>query len=280
MGILIRVAWLTCVLGGAALVVPAAAATTRPFGAAVCAPDRVSSTSQAAVASAFRERPGVVLRTVADVHRNDKADMTFASRSSLDGAFRIEGRGGDFAFHKTVRQNGSFTLELETSQDKVAFAAGDGAVTVTHGETTITLTPQQATEEDLGRVQRLLADSPAVRLSRVAASALQDSGDDSPEAIAGIVSDAFVGMLTGDPGAPARVARHLTRHLQSGMRRAAVNCYGDYEMSVWNAWLDYGDCLDSFAVWNPVRWACSLRYLVMAESDWFQFMSCIGLNGY
>ena len=42
---------------------------------------------------------------------------------------------------------------------------------------------------------------------------------------------------------------------------------------------DLGDCLDSIAVWDPVRWLCSLRYLVMAESYWFQFLSCIGFSG-
>ena len=31
---------------------------------------------------------------------------------------------------------------------------------------------------------------------------------------------------------------------------------------------------------NPIRWFCSLRYLVMAESYWFEFMSCVGFSGY
>jgi hypothetical protein len=59
-----------------------------------------------------------------------------------------------------------------------------------------------------------------------------------------------------------------------------VDCYYSWENSVNAAWTDYEDCLESINVWNPVRWLCSARWIAMAESYWFQFLSCIGFSGF
>jgi hypothetical protein len=277
MGILVRTAWVASFAAAVVLSAGAATAADR-LAAAACAADGVPAAAPS-ISSGLAGQATARIRKVAQVRRNDKADMTFASGATIDGGFRVEGHGGDLTFRKTVRQNGSFTLELEAPRDHVAITFDNQSLTVERGGTTLTATPQGGAD-DLTRIQQLLADSPAVRLSRVAAAALQDSEDDSPESIAMIISDGLIGMLTGDPAAPGRVGRHLTRHIRSGMLRAAVDCYRDYELSVWNSWLDYEDCLNSFAVWDPIRWGCSLRYLVMAESYWFQFISCLGFSGW
>ena len=280
MGVLVRATGMASFVCAAALVLPTAALADPQLSAAACAPQRVSgSLRPAAALQSSVASPLGVLRRAAQTRRNDKADMTFTSRRTGDGAFQIEGRGGDLTLHKTVRQNGSFRLELETPRDQVTIAFANQSIDVARGNRTLTFIPQAATEEDLAAMQGLLAGSPAIRLSRVAASAVEASEDDSPEAIAVLLSDGFIGMLAGDPGAPSRVARHLTRHVRAGIRKVAVDCYGEYEQQVWNAWLDYEACLESIAVWDPIRWGCSLRYLVMAESYWFQFISCLGFSG-
>ena len=283
MGILCRVTRVAVLACAAALFGGAAVSAAEPFvQAPACRPEAAAIRPAAAqtVQSSYGGAGITVHRVAAQVRRNDKADMTFATSATRDGALQVEGRGGDLLIRKTVRHDGSFTLVLEAPRDRVTIEFANQSVSVARGKTTIALADPQNAENDLARAQRLLSNSPAVRLSRLAAAAVENSEDDSPESSAVLLSDALVGVLTGDVGAPARVARHLSRHVRAGIRKAAMNCYYNYETEVYGAWVDYGDCLDSISVWNPIRWLCSLRYLVMAESSWFEFLSCVGFSGF
>jgi hypothetical protein len=241
---------------------------------ASCKADRLS----AGPPSLTYSKPTLV-RTAAQVSRNKKADLTFATRSTPEGV-EIDGHGGDLAFRKTVRQNGSFTLDLEARHDQVSIDFSGPSVTVKRGKTTVTLGDTRNAEDDLTRVHKLLADSPAIALSRVAAAAVLNSEDDSAESASVLLSDAMIGALTGDPGAPARAAKHLSRHLQARLRKAVADCYGQFESMVWNAFMDYEDCAGTFGIWDPLQYACSLRYFVMAESYWFQFVGCLGVGSF
>jgi hypothetical protein len=222
-------------------------------------------------------RTGIVpLQAAAQVRRNKKADLNFSSRRTREGSVELEGRGGDLAFRKTVNPNGSFTVDLQSSRDKVSIEFTGVAVTVVRGKSRLTLGDMNTTEEDVTKVQRLLADSPAIKLSRIAAAAVMDSEDDSPDSAAVLLTDALVGTLSGDPGAPGRVAKHLSRHVQKGVRKAAIDCYSEFERGVWDAWVDYVDCLNAIDLWNPMQYWCGARYIAMAETRWFGLIGCIG----
>lgn len=278
MGVLERIArplFFTC----AGLLVVSGVSAGPLIPAASCRADDVRAPA-ASTGSQFSSA-GPALRLVSSQpRRNDKAGLTMGSRATSDGV-QIEARGPELSFKKKVRPNGSFSLTLATPRDAVQIEFSGQTVSVTRGAATASLGPSDSLEADLGRIQRLVADSPALRQSRQAAAAIEESEDDSPEASAVLMSDALVGMLTGDLAAPGRVARHLSRHVRAKVRQASLapSCYQDYESQVYTAWVDYEDCLDSIATYNPIRWGCSLRYIVWAEATWFQFLSCVGLSG-
>ena len=139
-------------------------------------------------------------------------------------------------------------------------------------------TPATASDEDLDKVRRLLADSRAARLVRVAAAAVQDSEDNSASSAALLIGDALVGMLTGDAGAPGRVARHLARHARSRVRPVSlqIDCYNTWERRVFRASYEWEECARDFSVWNPTRHLCAMRWILQVESYWFSFMTCSG----
>ena len=205
--------------------------------------------------------------------------MTFASRRTVDGALQVEARGGDLSLRKTVTSDGSSVLELGAQNDSVTVRFSAGTARVTRQGATATVDFHDASAASLDVVRRLLADSPAVQLTRVAAANLMDSEDNSPESAAVLIGDALLGALTGDPGALGRVGRHLSRHVRAGTRPAATDCYFDWERQVFAAWTDYMGCLDEIWIWNPIRIFCAPRYLLMTEAYWFQFLSCIGFSG-
>ena len=235
-----------------------------------------------AVGHAVPARLTASVRPVAQVHRNEKANLTISSMATVDGGVQIEGRGAELSFRKKVRPNGTVSLTLEAQHDRVQIELGGSTVAITRGGTTVTVGDPQSFEADLGRVQKMLGDSRAVRLSRIAAAAVQNSEDDSPESAGVIMSDAIVGALTGDVSAPDRAARHLSRHVRAGVRKAASGgfCYRDYENEVWTGYLDMEACLVSVGEFSPMRYACTFRYLVWAESSWFRFLGCTGFGGF
>jgi hypothetical protein len=120
-----------------------------------------------------------------------------------------------------------------------------------------------------------------VRLTRVAAAALQEAEDDSAAAVSLLMGDALVGVLTGDEGAPVRLARHLSRHARGLVHRVATtDCYMQWERRVLKASYEWESCARSFSVWNPTRNLCALRWSLQVESYWFTFLSCTGFNAF
>jgi hypothetical protein len=210
-----------------------------------------------------------------------RADLTFSGTTMLDGSIQIEGRGGDLTFRKKVRQDGSFLLDMEAPHDKVTVAFSARAISIRRDRRTVTLSLGDGREEDLDRARRLLADSRAVRLLRIAASAAEAASDDGPSAAALVASDALVGFLSGDVGAPGRAARHLARRARARVRPVALqtDCYYDWEHKVFMASYDWEACASDFSVWNPIRNLCAARWLLAVESYWFTFIACSGLGG-
>jgi hypothetical protein len=222
-----------------------------------------------------------LVRPAAQVTRNDRADVTFETRQTEDGAVAVVGKSGDLQITKTVHQDGNLVLDLTTDKDHVAITASGQGTTVTRGKTTIVLSRSGTSETKSESVRRLLADSKAVLQFRRVSAALIDTEDRSAPGLAMVVGDAVVGQLTGDVGAARRAAQHLA-HKGADMARPASlrpECFQQMEMDMMYALNDYAACLGS--VWGNIFWEdlCAWRWILEAESYWFQFVSCSGLGG-
>jgi hypothetical protein len=225
--------------------------------------------------------PGASVRQAAvQARRVEKADITLNSYSTGDGTINVDGRGGDLQFHKQVRSNGSYRLTLRTPHDNVAISFEEHTITITRDKKSVAIALGVASADDFDRAHKMLADSRAASLMRVAAANVQESEDDSPESASFLMADAVIGMLTGDSAAPARVARHLARHFRSTLRPVMmqVDCYTTWESRVNMAYDEYAGCMGDFSVWDPTRYLCAARFLLQAESYWFTFISCSGFS--
>ena len=231
----------------------------------------------AAAASPLAFSQSAVARPAGQVRYFPRQDLTFSVNTTADGDVQLDARGGELGFRKKVRGNGQYSLEIEAPRDKVVFSVSEGKITVARGRKTISLTAETA-EGQLDDVRRLLADSRAVQLLRSAGAAFEASDEDSPATVALLLSDSLVGALTGDVGAPRRVARRLARHAGTQMRPVAqrpATCYYQWEQTMLWAWMEFEECVVLDNMW--VYW-CSTRWTLQAESAWFSLISCSGFG--
>jgi hypothetical protein len=258
----------------------AQAATTPPFlSSCRPAPSRP-------VPSQFLQTPSI-RPAAAQVRRVEPADLTFQAVATSEGDIQVEARGGNLVFRKKVRADGSFDLALEGRGDAVAVTFDQDTITIVRNRRRVAIAVGTKIEgpqlqEGLTAAQRLLAGSSATGLLRLAATAVQDAEDDSAASASLLVADALIGMLTGDPGAPGRVARYMARHARARVQRAAMqtDCYYSWEGSVLHASYEWESCASAFSVWNPVRHLCALRWTIQIESYWFTFLSCTGFSAF
>lgn len=232
-------------------------------GAASAAPLAFSQSAVAKPAGQVRYFPG--------------QDLTFSVNTTADGAVQLDARGGEFGFRKRVQGNGRYSLEIEGPRDKVVLNVSEDKISVARGRKTISLTAETA-EDQMDDVRRLLADSKAVQLLRSAGAAFEASDEDSPASVAILLSDSLVGALTGDVGAPRRVARRLARRAGTQMRPVAqrpATCYYQWEQTMLWAYMEFEECVVLDNMW--VYW-CSARWTLQAESAWFSLISCSGFG--
>jgi hypothetical protein len=221
------------------------------------------------------------IRPAGQVHHAEEAEVTFHGRPTEAGGIEVEGRGGDLVFKKTSHASGGFTLDLQGPDDAVQIGVSIDGVTIARSDRVLALSFDGASESDVEDARVLLAGSPAVHLTRLAAAAVEQSGDDSASATALLIGDALVGLLAGDPGAPGRVARHLARHTRGVLRRVATtDCFNEWERRALTASYEWETCARAFSVWNPVRNLCAFRWLLQVESYWFTFLSCTGFRSF
>jgi hypothetical protein len=216
----------------------------------------------------------------AQVKRNDRADVTFELRPSADGGVTLGARGHGLTITKTVQSNGDFVLDIETARDRVVIAASGSGATVTRGDSVLTLSRSDSSDAPLVAVRKALAGSDAIVRYRALAAALMQNDDRSHEALALIIADAAVGLLTGDVGAPGRVARLLGERARGRVRPVgmAVDCFTVMETRMVDAWYDYGLCFESTAYNSFYQSLCSWRWTIQVESYWFNFLSCTGFS--
>ncbi len=253
---------------------------------ALAAIPAVASTEAAKASAALNPAPPVSfqppsIRPVVQVRHVPHAELTLAGRFSQDGAFEIEARGGNLVLQKRSLPAGGFALDLTAPKDSVSIAFSDSGVTVTRNKRRRAVSLSADSLEELDGIRQLLAGSAAVRLTRTAAAAVQESEDDSLASTSLLIADALVGLLTGDDGAAARTSKHLSRHARAGIRRIATpDCYTIWEGRVVRSGYEWESCARAFSVWNPVRNLCAFRWVLAVESYWFSFLSCSGLNSF
>lgn len=278
--VVVAVLMMGATLGSA---IPVRAAEPSPFKGASCAEPSVATARPAAFSQAKGTRAPVTARRAAQVTRNDKADVTFELRQAETGGVEVAGTTGDLRFKKTVQATGEFVLELNTPSDAVTIAVNGQETSATRGKTRVRMPRSAAGVAEEGRARRLLADSDAVLKLRGLAAALIDADDRSPASMAVIMVDAVAGALTGDVGAPRRIAKFFARTSGAGMRPAAmaVDCFTVMETRMTEAFYDYAACWTSVAnlyMSSSFQQWCAVRWVVQVESYWFTFISCSGFN--
>jgi hypothetical protein len=163
----------------------------------------LASAALAAVVLPADANDRVSTRPIAQVRHLDEAELTFSGRLAADGAFEIEARGGELVFQKRSLPGGGFELDLSAPKDSVVISLNDSGITVERNRRRASMSLSAASIEDLDGIRKLLAGSAAVRLTRTAAAAVLESGDDGLSSTSLLIADALVGLMTGDEGAPA-----------------------------------------------------------------------------
>lgn len=202
---------------------------------------------------------------------------------ALPGGWRqMSARSSDLRIEKRVAANGEATILLQAASDTVSVTVTGAAITVRRGTGEVMLSVNSPDEEQMLAVQQVLAGSRAVRRLRTLAGRLENGKDKDAGRMGIAVTDALLGFLTGDTGAPARFASRMRAEREGRLRPAGFagedfGCYRKWESEVMTAWIEYEGCLDDFAWWNPLKEACTIRYLVWVESAWFEFLGCSAL---
>ncbi|MFB3853667.1 MAG: hypothetical protein ACE148_07565 [Vicinamibacterales bacterium] len=209
-----------------------------------------------------------------------RPDMVFSLVPLTDGRRELALRAGALELRKKVAPNGATALRLESPEDSLDITISAEAVTVGRGRGSAVLSSASPDEASMLEVQRVLAGSLALRQLRALAADLESVTDSGPEVAAIALSDAVLGFLAGDAGAPARLASRMKSRREARMRQVLLRqqgCYPKWEQEVLYAWAEYQACLDDFEWWNPLKEACTIRYLLWVESAWFQFLGCSAL---
>lgn len=210
------------------------------------------------------------------------AGLGFAATRTGEGRVQVEGRLGDLSFRKSVDHVGRVAVDLEAARDTLHLEMDERGISLTRDRETVRLLPGSSSEAEFDAARRMLGGSQAAGLLRAAAARVMEMDDDAADSVAVLMVDAVVGMLSGDVGAPGRLAKHLPRHALERTRRAAVvlsNCYTTWEQNTLIASYEWEDCALSFSIWDPIRHVCAFRWALQVESYWFSFLTCSGLSG-
>jgi len=209
--------------------------------------------------------------------QRQRPDLLFSFKPLPDGRRELLVTAGSLEMRKKVAANGETTLRLESSEDSLDVTVTGAALTIARGRARAVLSVNSPDEASLLAVQPVLAGSQALRQLRTLAADLESVTENGPAGTGIALTDALLGFLAGDPGAPARFASRMKARGEARMRHVLFGepgCYPKWEQEVMVAWFEYQSCLDDFAWWNPIKEGCTVRYLVWVESAWFEFLGC------
>ena len=203
-------------------------------------------------------------------------------RMETDGALSVTATAGELAIRKQVYADGRFVVRVATrGDDRLIISGTANGLTVAYGrDSAVELHADRDSDYDgkARRVRGWLARSDAVQRFRQINEALERQDAVSPEALSLRVTGALLAELLGDPGAAQRLSRSIATRLAHGLRKAQAghtpSCWDTYQRLVVAAANALESCLNSFAVYNPMRNACAFVWTLQVESAWFQFLSC------
>lgn len=213
-----------------------------------------------------------------ETHYDEKRGVAYSVSYTADGGIQLSAQSPELQFQKTSYQDGHYQLRLVAQDDSVVFEVSASGVQVTRGASTAALAVGAAVEADFDRARVVLAGSRAVKRYRQLAAALEQSDDDSATSQSTLIGAALVGLLDGDAGAPARIARRLAGKKAAGLKKISLSedCWVTYSERVYQASNDFFYCIGSATWWNYdlMSYMCSMTWMIRVEGYWFQYIAC------
>jgi hypothetical protein len=225
---------------------------------------------------------------------HDRATQTtFTATTDAAGNAVLTLKGGDFTLEKAIAHTGEATLRLSQGNDVVTIAVSQIGFDLARGQKTIHVDPKSATQDKADGVRGILLGSQAVRSFKGLVAALEqrdESEEDGPLAVSALVDGAIVQLLDGDPDAPQRIAKRITRKQRAALRvvKAArlpgvyIDCIGLYEVALLTSYSQFESCAiesTSYSWWSRdlVYQLCSWEWLIRSQQYIWQFIGCFML---
>ena len=224
---------------------------------------------------------------------HDRATQTtFTATTDASGNAVLSLKGGDFTLEKAIAHTGDATLRLSQGKDVVTIAVSQAGFDVARGRKTLHVDPRSGTQ-DIDNVRGLLLGSQAVRSFKRLVAALEqrdESEDDGPLALSALVDGAIVQLLDGDPDAPQRLAKRITRKQRAALRvvKAArlpgvfIDCIGLYQVALMTSYNQFESCAiesTGYSWWSRdlVFQLCSWEWAIRSQQYVWQFIGCFML---
>lgn len=224
----------------------------------------------------------------------DRATQTtFTATTDASGNAVLTLKGGDFTLEKAVAHTGDATLRLSQGKDVVTIAVSQTGFEIARGQKTLHVDPRVATQDTADNVRAVLLGSQAVRSFKRLVAALEqrdESEDDGPLALSALVDGAIVQLLDGDPDAPQRIAKRITRKQRAALRvvKAArrrapfVDCIGLYQVALVTSYNQFESCAiesTGYSWWSRdfIYQLCSWEWLIRSQQYVWQFIGCFML---
>jgi hypothetical protein len=192
----------------------------------------------------------------------------------------------ELRIRKFTNKGGGSTIELSRLGDVVVIGVDKGLIRVARNGQTVTVD----SPESLESVQQLLAGSQAMFHTRAFLSALEARSTFKGIEISLLSTAAFAASLTGDTGAPMRIAERFVEKHRGIFRRVRFDdgssCWTSYENEVTAAWGDLQGCMaeadsSGMVMGAVLRLACNGVWLFRGESAWFEYIKCLSpLTGF
>lgn len=185
---------------------------------------------------------------------------------------------GQLRVRKFTAQGGESVTELTARNDTVILHAAAGIVRVSRNGSSVAIDSQAGIDQ----VQELLGGSAAMFAARAVLSEHEGRSRLKAPEMSLLSALAFAVSLTGDLGAPLRLAdRFMQKHrgvLRLVNDELEGSCWTSYQSEVDAAWNDLQDCMVEAGdgiMGSVRRLACNGTWLLRGESAWFEYIKCL-----
>lgn len=199
--------------------------------------------------------------------------VTYAVQSVDEDTMALTAAAPELTCHKIVSADGRTRIVLRHGADCVHLATGPQQVTVARGARDFTVDLGAPDARTLRRVRRLFLGSPAVRLFRALAVALEDAAAGDPERMGIRLTAAALACLDGDDGAVRRLSRELAANAGATWPPAdsphTVGRLGEFRQALLTARAELVRCSGPL-YWNALQIACGFAWIQQVEQAWFR----------